>query len=250
MLSMDSLPAYRFSSFRYFDPGERHIHRTFREDVLLLVMDGVLRFEEGGNAVEVGSGEYYIQRHGLEQSGVTASSTPKYFYIHFIGGFTPTAHMLPIRGRADMAALFPLMQQLETLRVSGAPTVQKNAVFYQILSELYNAANSSPMRELTMKVLAIVSRDMRCALTLDDLAAACGYSRNHIIHAFKRDTGMTPYAYILRLRLEAAKDLLRNSQLPVEQIAAACGFGSYINLYKEFKKHEHCSPAKWRSINS
>ena len=69
--------------------------------------------------------------------------------------------MLPIRGRADMAALFPLMQQLETLRVSGAPTVQKNAVFYQILSELYNAANSSPTRELTMKVLAIVSRDMR-----------------------------------------------------------------------------------------
>ena len=55
MLSMDSLPAYRFSSFRYFDPGERHIHRTFREDVLLLVMDGVLRFEEGGNAVEVGA---------------------------------------------------------------------------------------------------------------------------------------------------------------------------------------------------
>ena len=47
-----------------------------------------------------------------------------------------------------------------------------------------------------------------------------------------------------------AKDLLRNSQLPVEQIAATCGFGSYINLYKEFKKHEHCSPAKWRSINS
>ena len=158
--------------------------------------------------------------------------------------------MLPIRGHADMAALFPLMQQLETLRVSGAPTVQKNAVFYQILSELYNAANSSPTRELTMKVLAIVSRDMRCALTLDDLAAACGYSRNHIIHAFKRETGMTPYAYILTPRLEAAKDLLRNSQLPVEQVAAACGFGSYINLYKEFKKREHCSPAKWRGANS
>ena len=44
MLSMDSLPAFRFSSFRYFDPGEKHIHRTFREDVLILVMDGVLRF--------------------------------------------------------------------------------------------------------------------------------------------------------------------------------------------------------------
>lgn len=181
---------------------------------------------------------------------MTASSSPKYFYIHFVGGFTPTAHMLPIRGRADMALLFPLMQQLETLRVSGAPTVQKNAVFYQILSELYNAANSSPTRELTMKVLAIVSRDMRCALTLDDLAAACGYSRNHIIHAFKRETGMTPYAYILSLRLDAAKDLLRNSQLPVEQVAATCGFGSYINLYKEFKKREHCSPAKWRSMNA
>ena len=250
MLSMDSLPTYRFSSFRYFDKGEHHMERTFCEDVLLLVMDGVLRFHEDGTPVEVSSGEFYIQRHGLHQVGIEESDTPKYFYVHFIGGFTPSKHMLPICGKANMAALFPLMQQLETLRVSDAPAVQKNAVFYQILSELYNTVNASPTRVLTMKVLAIVSKNMRRTLTLDELANACGYSRNHIIHAFKRETGMTPYAYILSLRLEAAKNLLRNSQLSVEQIAAECGFGSYINLYREFEKHEHCSPAKWRSENT
>ena len=84
MLSMDSLPTYRFSSFRYFDKGEHHMERTFREDVLLLVMDGVLRFHEDGTPVEVGSGEFYIQRHGLHQVGIEESDTPKYFYIHFI----------------------------------------------------------------------------------------------------------------------------------------------------------------------
>lgn len=247
MLSMDSLPSYHSSSFRYFDKGEHHIERVFPKDVLLLVMDGVLRFKEDGAEVEVGGGEFYIQRRGLPQSGDAESDMPKYYYIHFIGDFSLTKHMLPLRGKANMIVLFPLMQQLETLRVSGAPDVQKNAVFYQILSELYNAVNSSPTRELTMKVLTIVSRNMRRAVTLDSLAKECGYSRNHIIHAFKRETGMTPYAYILALRLETAKDLLRNSQLSVEQIAAECGFGSYINLYKEFQKREHCSPAKWRS---
>ena len=55
MLSMDSLPTYRFSSFRYFDKGEHHMERTFREDVLLLVMDGVLRFHKDGTPVEIGS---------------------------------------------------------------------------------------------------------------------------------------------------------------------------------------------------
>ncbi len=247
MLNMDSLPAYRFSSFRHFEKGEKHMYRVFREDVLLLVMDGVLRFHEDGVPVEVGRGEFYIQKHGLEQDGVEPSDVPHYFFIHFAGDFSPSKHALPIRGKADLAALFPLMRQLETLRVSAAPAVLLNAVFYQILSELYNAVNCSPTRELTMKILSLVSKDMRSTPTLDELAKACGYSRNHVIHAFKRETGMTPYAYILSLRLDAAKNLLRNSMLPVGQIADLCGFGSYINLYKEFKKAEHCSPQQWRS---
>ncbi len=247
MLNMDGCHTYRFSSFRFFQKHEHHMERTFREDVLLLVMDGTLRFCENDTPVEVGKGEFYIQRRWMHQTGPEESDMPKYFFIHFVGDFASSKNMLPLRGEANMTALFPLMQQLETLRVSGAPEVLKCAVFYQILSELFNTVKSSPSRELMVKVMTLVSMDMRRTLTLEDIAASCGYSRNHIIYAFKRETGMTPYAYILRLRLDAAKNLLMNSQLSVEQIAVECGFGNYINMYKEFKRQEHCSPTKWHN---
>ena len=84
-------------------------------------------------------------------------------------------------------------------------------------------------------------------LMLDTLAARCGYSKNHIINVFKAETGLTPYAYIQKLRIDNAKRLLDYSSLSASEIAVECGFGSYINLYKEFHKSEGCSPLQWRS---
>lgn len=89
MLNMDSLPAYRFSSFRHFEKGEKHMYRVFREDVLLLVMDGVLRFHEDGVPVEVGRGEFYIQKHGLEQDGVEPERCSALFFYSFRRRFQP-----------------------------------------------------------------------------------------------------------------------------------------------------------------
>ena len=105
MLNMDQPPKYIYSSFRKFLPGEKHINRICSEDVLVMVFDGVLRFYENGAAVEVGKGEYYVQRSGLVQEGRTASLQPQYYYIHFAGDFTPSSHMLPLRGKKELRCL-------------------------------------------------------------------------------------------------------------------------------------------------
>ena len=64
-LSMQSVPTYRLSAFRKFLPNERHITRVESSDILLLMLDGVLRFTEDGVPVELSRGEYYIQQRGL-----------------------------------------------------------------------------------------------------------------------------------------------------------------------------------------
>ena len=55
---------YKYASLRYFLEGEHHVSRLCRDDVLLLVFDGVLRFTEDGKPYEIHKGEYHIQRHG------------------------------------------------------------------------------------------------------------------------------------------------------------------------------------------
>ena len=53
---------YKFASFRYFEKMEHHINRFCKDNVLLLVFDGVLRFSENGEETEVRAGEYYVQK--------------------------------------------------------------------------------------------------------------------------------------------------------------------------------------------
>ena len=60
-LSGDTIPKYYFSSYRYFEEGERHVNRICNEDVLLIVFSGTLRFSENGIKKKIHAGEYYFQ---------------------------------------------------------------------------------------------------------------------------------------------------------------------------------------------
>ena len=82
-LNMSVVPKYEYSSFRTFFKDEHHISRICNENVLLIVFSGVLRFEEDGKEVEIGAGEFYIQKAGLVQTGIRKSDLPRYYYIHF-----------------------------------------------------------------------------------------------------------------------------------------------------------------------
>lgn len=250
-LSLKKLPVLEFSSFRYFEKHERHVTRTYAWNVLVMVFEGVLRFSEAGVPIEVPAGEYYIQRPGLLQEGLIESDTPKYFFIQWKGGeYTTEEDGLPLRGKVDCAELFPLFRELDTLSIINAPLVEKSAVFYKILSLLRKNIDYKGHGEVVAKVVSYVTKDIRRPFSLDDAAASCGYSKNHIISIFKRETGKTPYTYIIDLKLEMAKRLLLTSTSSLSSISVECGFGSYINLYRAFVKFVGCSPADWRKEHS
>ena len=246
-LSLNKLPIWEYSTFRYFEKHEHHVTRIYAWDVLVLVFEGVLRFNEAGVPIEVHAGEYYIQRHGLFQEGLIESDTPKYYLIHWkCCEYTTGDEGLPIRGKWDCAELFPLFHELDTLRVINAPLVEKSAVFYKILSLLRKSSDYTGHGEVVAKVVSYVTKDIRKPFSLDDAAANCGYSKNQIISIFKRESGKTPYAYIIDLKLDMAKRLLLVSTSSLSSISAECGFGSYINFYRAFFKAEGCSPSDWR----
>ena len=66
-LNLNQPPRYIGSSMRKFLPGERHVNRITNDSVLILMFDGVLRFEEDGEPQNICKGEYYIQRGGRVQ---------------------------------------------------------------------------------------------------------------------------------------------------------------------------------------
>jgi transcriptional regulator GlxA family with amidase domain len=68
----------------------------------------------------------------------------------------------------------------------------------------------------------------------------------HFAAQFRLATGFTPYAYLRRRRVEFAQKLLLESDLPLVQIALACGFSTQSHFSSAFKQIVGDSPRWWR----
>ncbi len=78
------------------------------------------------------------------------------------------------------------------------------------------------------------------------LATMSGLSERNFHRRFKRAAGQTPHQYLLQIRVDNARELLRHSNLPVEDIAAQVGYGDTSYFCKLFRKHSGQTPAEYR----
>lgn len=83
-------------------------------------------------------------------------------------------------------------------------------------------------------------------LTVEQLAAAAHMSRRTFIRAFGVSTGTTPAAWLRSRRLDEARRMLESTDLPVDQVAATCGFGSAVTLRQSFAAAFGTSPSEYR----
>ncbi|AFY19475.1 AraC family transcriptional regulator [Pseudomonas sp. UW4] len=84
-------------------------------------------------------------------------------------------------------------------------------------------------------------------ITLDDLAGLCGLGRFPFLKQFKRTIGMTPHAWLLRLRLERACGLLSRSGQPIIDVAHAVGFYDQSHFNRAFRQAFGVAPSRYRT---
>ena len=83
-------------------------------------------------------------------------------------------------------------------------------------------------------------------LPVEKLAERAGMSPRNFARVFLRDTGITPARFVERLRVEAARRRLEESQDKLEKIATDCGFGSSQSLRRSFLRVLHVHPNDYR----
>lgn len=93
---------------------------------------------------------------------------------------------------------------------------------------------------------AEVLKNLPAALSTSDLAQMRGLTRSHFAHEFRAKTGFPPGGYLLRVRLEKARALLRTTREKLENIAPACGFSDANHLCKVFRRMYHMTPGEYR----
>ncbi len=105
------------------------------------------------------------------------------------------------------------------------------------------AATRPSLRELQEWIPAHLAED----LTVASLAERAFMSPRNFARAFRRELGVTPAAYIERLRVERARALLECSDAPAKAIAAQCGFATVETLRRAFARHVGTSPGAYRA---
>lgn len=101
----------------------------------------------------------------------------------------------------------------------------------------------------TMRYLMeYIESNYNTRLSLDDMAKRANISKYHLCREFKKYTGFSPNEYLIRLRIERAKLLLHNTNIPVGKIAHLVGIPDENNFTYLFKKHEGTTPGRFRTV--
>lgn len=83
-------------------------------------------------------------------------------------------------------------------------------------------------------------------LTLTQVAKYIYLSDSYFAHSFKDKFGISPKSYILKVRIEASKEYLKNTDTKVSEVAKIVGFSSQQRFNDIFKKHEGITPLNYR----
>lgn len=83
-------------------------------------------------------------------------------------------------------------------------------------------------------------------LSISDLATLVGMSESYFSRSFKQSVGVAPYRYLIQQRVERAKKLLKQQNVPISQIALKCGFANQTHLTKVFRQTTGTTPKAYR----
>ncbi|MGY3138361.1 AraC family transcriptional regulator [Bradyrhizobium sp. USDA 4501] len=100
------------------------------------------------------------------------------------------------------------------------------------------------------RVTEYIREHLGMNIALNELAAVAGLSRTNFIRRFKASLHQTPDRFLWQTRIRRAQELLVNSQLPITQIAIACGFASQAHLSIAFKRETGVTPSMFRRDRS
>ena len=104
-------------------------------------------------------------------------------------------------------------------------------------------AERRPLRDLQSWIADNLDADLR----VEALADRAAMSPRNFARFFRRETGITPAAYVEELRVERARQLLEESAEPIELISARCGFGTPETMRRAFARRVGIPPADYRA---
>lgn len=150
----------------------------------------------------------------------------------------------------DLSEFFEELFKLEEIYVSNDDLCipASKLIFGALMEIALHKKNdiTSTSHEIAQKVRFLLNKSITTRITIDDIAKKLYRSKNDVIRQFKNKYNVTPYNYLIDLRISRAKNLLVNSQKTLAEIASHLCFSSEYHFSNTFKKRVGVSPKEFR----
>lgn len=113
---------------------------------------------------------------------------------------------------------------------------------------LYTPKDSTSYSYINMaeETISYIHEHLTEDISVPTLAERVGLNLYHFIRSFRKETGFTPHDYIIHTRINTAKYLLKNTELPIKEIYYHCGFSSESVFCNCFKQRLKLTPIQYR----
>jgi len=236
------------------DPSYRVERARSRVAVVEYVVDGVGYIKGKNSLYTVGKGQVYLL-HPEERHEYYADASFPYTKI-FLNASGPLAEQLLIsyeltgKQVLEGASVRECFETVASLVESSLPDEvlqsRLQGLFVEILSRLSLACREGGYSEEALRLKRCLDEGIHRHVRASELASVIFRSTDYCLKLFRREFGITPYAYQLEQKMILAKTLLRDTRLSVGEIAAYLGYSDLHYFSNLFEKKCGLRPLSYR----
>lgn len=147
-------------------------------------------------------------------------------------------------------------EMLYIVNHSDASPIHLIAHGYLFLDQLVQASadrhspNEHRLRDFYIKeALTFIEQNFQRDISIEQIAAVCGLNRSYFGKVFRDAVGESPQAYLLHYRMARAAQLLKETRLPIGEIAAQVNYPNQLHFSRAFKNVHGVSPREYRQTH-
>ncbi|GGD54228.1 AraC family transcriptional regulator [Paenibacillus nasutitermitis] len=234
------------------------------------VISGRGVFEIHGTRYECSKGDTFFIFPDVLFSYIADAHDPwSYRWVAFKGhmaepllltmGITP---LNPVIHSDDLRPLRDLYKRMKvTLERAPYPELAdlEASGLLRIMFKEYGVCNAGKLTFNSLAIVPDIERQIKQAvrwlsfqyaqqISIEDLSRKLGYHRTHLSKMFKQVTGVSPMQFLLKVRMERARELLVGQHyLSIDQIASSVGYLDALYFSKQFRKTYGLAPSEYRT---
>jgi AraC-like DNA-binding protein len=225
---------------------------------LLYLIQGWIDIEIGSTKSRLHEGQCAVFYPGVRQMYTfTRVGEPVSLFLHFTGqAATETMNMLEPNGTMIYDIVEPMQFEELFRRLNKAHNLrtplyipEENSILLQLLFTLIKGSVSveTAVKREILHAMDYIQSHKQEKIDWYEFTKSINMSYSRFVHLFTQSVGVPPQQYLIRLRIDHARTLLKDSTLNIAEISENAGFNDQFYFSRLFRKHCKLSPREYRN---